>query len=57
MENQMMNMDLIVDKISNELEWSSYVDDWQKTKMVEEVLTKSSLLMEEEAIKIASEKQ
>ena len=56
MENQMMNMDLIVDKISNELEWSSYVDDWQKTKMVEEVLTKFSLLMEE-AIKIASEKQ
>ena len=55
MENQMMNMDLIVDKISNELEWSSYVDDWQKTKMVEEVLTKFSLLMEE-AIKIASEK-
>ena len=53
MENQ---MSLIVNKISNELEWSSYVDDWQKTKMVEEVLTKFSLLMEE-AIKIASEKQ
>ena len=52
MENQ---MSLIVNKISNELEWSSYVDDWQKTKMVEEVLTKFSLLMEE-AIKIASEK-
>ena len=53
MENQ---MSLIVNKISNELEWSSYVDDWQKTKMVEEVLTKFSRLMEE-AIKIASEKQ
>ena len=55
MENQMMDMNIICDKIANELEWSSYVDDWQKTKMVEEVLTKFSLLMEE-AIKIASEK-
>ena len=56
MENQMMDMNIICDKIANELEWSSYVDDWQKTKMVEEVLTKFSLLIEE-AIKIASEKQ
>ena len=53
MENQISP--LIVDKISNELEWSSYVDDWQKRQMVEETLTKFSLLMEE-AIKIASEK-
>ena len=51
----MIDMNIVVNKISNELEWSSYVDDWQKTKMVEEVLTKFSLLMEE-AIKIASEK-
>ena len=48
-------MGLIVDKIARELEWSSYVDDWQKNKMVEEVLNKFSLLMSE-AIKIASEK-
>ena len=52
MENQ---MDLIVDKISSELEWSSYVDEWEKNKMVKEVLDKFSILMSE-AIKIASEK-
>lgn len=52
MENQ---MGLIVDKISSELEWSSYVDEWEKNKMVKEVLDKFSILMSE-AIKIASEK-
>ena len=55
MENQMMDMNIICDKIANELEWSSYVDDWQKQKMVGEVLNKFSILMAE-AIKIASEK-
>ena len=53
MESQ---MSLIVNKISSELDWSSHVDEWEKHKMIEEVLTKFSLLMEE-AIKIASEKQ
>lgn len=51
MENQ---MDLIVGKIARELEWSSYVDEWQKCQMIEEVLNKFTLLMQE-AIKIASE--
>ena len=56
MEIQLMDMNIICDKIANELEWSSYVDDWQKHKMVGEVLNKFSFLMAE-AIKIASEKQ
>ena len=54
MENQ-MDMNIIVNKISRELEWSSYVDEWEKNKMVEEVLDKFSNLMSE-AILIASEK-
>ena len=52
---QLRDMNIICDKIANELEWSSYVDDWQKQKMVGEVLNKFSILMAE-AIKIASEK-
>ena len=55
MENQMIDMNIVVNKISNELEWSSYVDEWEKNKMVKEVLDKFSVLMSE-AIKIASEK-
>ena len=55
MEIQLMDMNIICDKIANELEWSSYVDEWQKQKMVGEVLNKFSILMAE-AIKIASEK-
>lgn len=45
----------IINKIARELDWSSYVDEWEKTKMVEEVLNKFTILMQE-AIKIASEK-
>lgn len=52
MENQ---MDLICDKIACELDWSSHVDEWEKRRMIEEVLDKFSILMSE-AIKIASEK-
>lgn len=54
MENQ-MDMNIICDKIASELEWSSYVDDWQKHKMVEEVINEFTSLMAE-AILIASEK-
>ena len=53
MENQISP--LIVNKIARELHWSSYVDDYEKYKMVEEVLNKFTILMQE-AIKIASEK-
>ena len=52
MENQ---MSIICDKIARELDWSSHVDEWEKRKMIEEVLNKFSSLMSE-AILIASEK-
>lgn len=54
MENQ-MDMNIIVNKIARELDWSSHVDEWEKQQMIKEVLDKFSILMSD-AIKIASEK-
>lgn len=51
-----MDLIVVVDKIARELEWSSYVDDWQKHKMVEEVIKKFSLLMEKAIKTVVSEK-
>ena len=50
MEDKLMAM--IANKISDELDWSSYVDEKEKRNMVEEVLDTFTKLMESSILNI-----